>query len=272
MREGDQTTTPRNASASSRAGSREPGAGSREPANVCQLALSAIDRFLTISNSIERFVFFRVFSTRTIWHLENVMKTITSLACGLACAVGASLGVASVTAVVEGSDRSASMTMEGSDLWTSAPVKIDRSAQTFERIPAVLSTYASAPVRTAGTKAPEEQEVAASVSPAASAVPLSADHLRWCASRYRSFNPATNSYRSFSGEVRTCSPPLETTAPVSKYSKGQAARSSFVGERVATWCASRYRSYRPEDNTYQPHGGPRRVCQGPRAADEMALR
>lgn len=206
------------------------------------------------------------------WHLGNVMKTITSLACGLACAVGASLGVASVTSVVEGSDSSPSMTMEGSDLWTSAPVKINRSAQTFERIPALLSTYASAPVRTAGTKSPEEREVVAPMSPAPSAVPLSADHLSWCASRYRSFNPATDSYRSFSGEVRTCSPPLGITAPVSSYSKGQAARSSFVEERVATWCASRYRSYRPEDNTYQPHVGQRRVCKGPRAGDETALR
>ncbi|MER8725965.1 BA14K family protein [Mesorhizobium sp. M1027] len=28
------------------------------------------------------------------------------------------------------------------------------------------------------------------------------------------------------------------------------------------YCFSRYRSYRPEDNSYQPHsGGPRRQCE-----------
>lgn len=29
------------------------------------------------------------------------------------------------------------------------------------------------------------------------------------------------------------------------------------------WCANRYRSYRAYDNTYQPYGGPRRLCVSP---------
>jgi hypothetical protein len=30
------------------------------------------------------------------------------------------------------------------------------------------------------------------------------------------------------------------------------------------WCLARYRSYRIEDNSYQPFdGGPRRACQSP---------
>ncbi|MDO1584399.1 BA14K family protein [Rhizobium oryzicola] len=29
------------------------------------------------------------------------------------------------------------------------------------------------------------------------------------------------------------------------------------------WCAARYRSYQVEDNTYQPFGGARRICQSP---------
>lgn len=29
------------------------------------------------------------------------------------------------------------------------------------------------------------------------------------------------------------------------------------------WCADRYRSYSPYDNTFQPYGGPRRQCYSP---------
>lgn len=31
----------------------------------------------------------------------------------------------------------------------------------------------------------------------------------------------------------------------------------------AVWCAERYRSYRPSDNTFQPNHGPRRQCVSP---------
>lgn len=33
-----------------------------------------------------------------------------------------------------------------------------------------------------------------------------------------------------------------------------------LGETGAAWCASRYRSYRLSDNTFQPNEGPRRAC------------
>lgn len=162
------------------------------------------------------------------------MKTIASLAFGLACACVASLGVASVASVFKGSEGPSLTTTGESDLWTSTPVKIDRFAQTFERIPPVLSTYASAPPRTSGGTSLTEQKVAAPLSPAASEPPMSTEHLDWCASRYRSFNPATNSYRSFSGEVRTCSSPFETSSSVSLYSVDHAVRSKPVTERAAT--------------------------------------
>lgn len=201
------------------------------------------------------------------------MKTIASLAFGLACAVGASLGVASVTSlVVKGSERSQVLTMEASDLWTSTPIKIDRTTQTFERISPVLSTYASAPVQAAGSMPGPEQKVVVSL-PAADEHPgLSGDHLSWCASRYRSFDPSTNSYRSFSGEIRTCSSPFETSASISSHSRDGYAQLQSAPQQLAAWCASRYRSYRPSDNTYQPHSGQRRVCQGPKAGGEIALR
>lgn len=40
---------------------------------------------------------------------------------------------------------------------------------------------------------------------------------------------------------------------------GAASQPSYRSH--AQWCASRYRSYRAYDNTYQPYSGPRRQCR-----------
>ncbi len=40
------------------------------------------------------------------------------------------------------------------------------------------------------------------------------------------------------------------------------ARPSY-GSNHQQWCASRYRSYRAYDNTFQPNNGPRRQCVSP---------
>lgn len=39
-------------------------------------------------------------------------------------------------------------------------------------------------------------------------------------------------------------------------------RRSYSGRHV-NWCYNRYRSYRDYDNSYQPYGGPRRLCRSP---------
>ena len=36
-----------------------------------------------------------------------------------------------------------------------------------------------------------------------------------------------------------------------------------VGNAHVNWCYNRYRSYRAYDNSYQPYGGPRRICYSP---------
>jgi hypothetical protein len=37
---------------------------------------------------------------------------------------------------------------------------------------------------------------------------------------------------------------------------------AYVTQEHVSYCFNRYRSYRPEDNTYQPYGGgPRRQCR-----------
>ena len=40
-------------------------------------------------------------------------------------------------------------------------------------------------------------------------------------------------------------------------------RSNGSSDADANWCAERYRSYRPSDNTFQPIRGPRRQCVSP---------
>jgi len=201
------------------------------------------------------------------------MKTIATLAFGTTCAVGASLAVASVASVaVTAPESSARLTLGTSELWTTTPVKIDRAAQSFERLPAVLSTYASSPARIARTASPVARNIEVAMNAAVGVPDFSADHLDWCASRYRSYNANTNSYRSFSGEMKSCSPPFESRQSASDKYPGQAAQSSSTSEGVVAWCAARYQSYRLADNTYQPYGGQRRPCPGPKSGDEMALR
>src|SRR5215217_464596 len=37
------------------------------------------------------------------------------------------------------------------------------------------------------------------------------------------------------------------------------------------WCMARYRSYQPEDNTYQPYGGGRRRCESPYGGGSVVI-
>ncbi len=200
------------------------------------------------------------------------MKTIATLAFGITCAVGASLGVASVASVVVPEPGSSErLTLAPSDLWTTTPVKIDRATQSFERLPAVLSTYASSPVRITRSASAAGRTIEVSKTPSGQPTMLSSEHLEWCASRYRSFNADTNTYRSFSGETRACSSPFESRQFASDQYQAPSAQ-SFTSDDVAAWCAARYLSYNAEDNTYQPRGGHRQPCRGPKYGDEMARR
>lgn len=100
-------------------------------------------------------------------------------------------------------------------------------------------------------------------------------HVQWCSERYRSYRPEDNSYTSYSGEKRECVSPFAAGVEEAAEAPVQAsADRPFVGyaiedeepsgltpEHVRS-CFERYRSYRLEDNSYQPYGGgPRRQCR-----------
>jgi hypothetical protein len=186
------------------------------------------------------------------------MKAIASVAFGIASAVGACVAVASLASyVIAEPERHSFANLAAPDLWTTEPRRIDPSAQHYERLPPLYSTYVTnAPALKIADASKELQPIPAKV---VQQKPwLSAEHIQWCAQRYRSFDPATNSYRSYSGQVRHCTSPSDVAQPDEGPQDGPP-----ISAQAADWCASRYRSYRREDNTYQPFDGPRRACQPP---------
>ncbi|RJT23495.1 BA14K family protein [Mesorhizobium waimense] len=176
------------------------------------------------------------------------------------------------------------------ELWTKDAHPVNKEAQTLERIPAEQAAVpdakadaAAAPqttpattdaIATSAIQPSTDEELASAVLPAA--------HVEWCMSRYRSYRPGDNSYMSYSGQQRPCiSPYLDPGTPRRAAQPADAA--SYVEANDASmdgyattyeadgaqlspdhmeYCFSRYRSYRPEDNTYQPYsGGPRQQCE-----------
>lgn len=118
---------------------------------------------------------------------------------------------------------------------------------------------------------------------------LSAAHANWCASRYRSYRKEDDSYTRYDGERWPCVSPHSrnlaaeagglwpTASEADSYDTefagdpssapwGEASddpnKAVYINSDHVSYCLSRYRSYRPEDNTYQPFGGgPRRQCR-----------
>lgn len=197
------------------------------------------------------------------------MSGLASVAFGIATVVG-TVAVAAAMASI-GMAENTEQGLRGlrdADLWTTEPTRVDPALQTYERLPAALSTYAMDDSRRIPAKRPAAAAAAAVVAdiPPPSSE-MSAEHLNWCASHYRSFDPATNTYRSFQGQVRVCRPSSETSRPALA---STTSASADPLANAAIWCANRYKSYRAEDNTYQPYDGPRMKCIPPAEAQTVA--
>lgn len=182
---------------------------------------------------------------------------------------------------------------EVADLWTVTPRSVDTAAQDFERLPTtqIIPPSQASEKRAVEVASAEEGGIdpintsatAGGLEEANSAMPPA--HSDWCADRYRSYRPEQNVYMAYSGELRTCvSPYLNEGDAASLQGASDNGGSYDLGEYDETYmpaaeegyqvmdvamsadhvndCFSRYRSYRPEDNSYQPYdGGPRRQCQ-----------
>ncbi len=198
-------------------------------------------------------------------------------------------------------------------LWTDKPVAIDRSAQALERLPALIAAI-DVPAQE-NPLGGEINSVANAVPPQRSAdrleiassqnddpmmqgadmppmgaqtdngmIELSAAHIDWCFAQYRSYRIEDNSYQPFDApERQQCQSPHEggmAVADASGMGEGalppETVEDTMTGQTVAAeepqmiaasgsvdtaWCFAQYRSYRAEDNSYQPFDdGPRRQC------------
>ncbi|MER9959731.1 BA14K family protein [Mesorhizobium sp. M0045] len=168
------------------------------------------------------------------------------------------------------------------ELWAKDPRPVNSASQRLERLPArpvpVRTSEVDRTARPADTAAASTADatVTGSIKPPAEEQQqaLPAAHVEWCASRYRSYRPDDNRYTSYSGQQRPCiSPYLDITddgsyveasdtSSVEGYAPSDEPGAAEFSSDHVQYCFSRYRSYRPEDNSYQPYsGGPRRQCE-----------
>lgn len=234
---------------------------------------------------------------------EHRVKALLAIVAGFGASLGmfaGGLALAIYLVAVE-PEQQPGPSVDVADLWTAEPRKVDRAGQHLERLPAetpsdpkLTAGNAADPARNPATGAVDDfvtgsVQAAAGEAAREDRVPpdeypsneLSAAHLAWCADRYRSYRPEDDSYTSYSGDQQPCVSPfsgdLAATAedvssplaesypellaePAVQYaSDGPAA---FASDDHVSYCFSRYRSYRPEDNSYQPYGGgPRQQCR-----------
>lgn len=205
-----------------------------------------------------------------------------------------------ILAVEAREEERPALSMDSTGVWTTEPVRV-ASAAAAPASPATPATPTKVtPIRPAEATAPAEpqdddQLTTASLPPPLEERPAPAEdpamiaaHVDWCASRYRSYDPGDNSYRSYSGGLRDCvSPYLEEALAENTVMEADAGNDlandglgndiggdMIVDERVSYMdggpapvehiqaCMSRYRSYDPGDNSYQPYGGgPRMQCE-----------
>jgi len=135
--------------------------------------------------------------------------------------------------------------MDTPDLWTTKPKQVDTAAQNLERLPAVAAADTTAapaptPAVAASTTGSEPTRDAIDNTVTASIGPKPSDE-------------------------------ITHQMPVARDAGGAILPSPSVTPAQAQWCFARYRSYRVEDNSYQPYGGSsRRQCKAPGAAVTQA--
>lgn len=220
------------------------------------------------------------------------MKPVLQLLAASALAVGMTIGgvVLASSALSPEEDPHRFTGLDIKDLWTSEPVRVDPDQQTLDRLPPRYASHVVISEPQQNTAQKQAETVERTTRSRIAEVPILADapkmgeaenetavnalppeHFAWCSERYRSYEPMSNTYRSFSGESRSCASPFQTDVGVQTEEAGAELVTVSGGDMEATpyaldeehvmACMQRYRSYRPTDNTYQPYGGgPRQTC------------
>lgn len=145
--------------------------------------------------------------------------------------------------------------------------RVDVAQQDFERVEGPVPEENAAPPDVEAMASVEIDDISTAAIPSQETA-LNPEHVAWCKERYRSYRPESNSYTSYSGRERECNSPfitdeiaIEAAAQSEEFFNESTSAGMARLEHVES-CFARYRSYRPEDNTYQPYGGgPRVPCE-----------
>ncbi|WP_320203754.1 BA14K family protein [Agrobacterium rosae] len=137
-------------------------------------------------------------------------------------------------------------------LWTTAPVRVDRLAQNYERLPSTVA-YADPP-SAQNSIASNKDEAHNKSDPSQ----LKQEATAWCRVKYRSYNDADDSYQPSTGGPRK--PCLAPSAGARQFAQVRTDSQIAISDDHTQLCAAKYRSYRSSDDTYQSYGGARRVC------------
>lgn len=222
------------------------------------------------------------------------MKTLAAIiASVLLSIVTFSLGVFGATLYLSTPEpASLSRAIGVADLWTTEPKVVarnrhQREAAEGEEMSASRIELGSLPNETRDQQsfldAQPDEFLTSSIAEDQNPGPktLSREHVQWCISRYNSYRADDDTYQPYTGKRRHCvSPYFANGAPIHDVDRGVAEevllssdRSLGDGQKNAPLvtadvedhtrkCGERYKSYRTDDNTYQPYdGGPRRQCQ-----------
>jgi hypothetical protein len=152
-------------------------------------------------------------------------------------------------------------------IWTSGPVRVDTSTQPYERVAAVQSPALSS--QTFALKDPiSDHSPDISTSGLDDARPKTADVAvggDLCKQRYKSYRASDNTYQPLSGGPRRqCDMGITAVAKPDRPANTVAENGT---KDHGAWCQSRYSSYDPTDDTYQPlGGGNRKLCTSPSAS------
>jgi hypothetical protein len=224
------------------------------------------------------------------------MKTIAAFIAGLLLSgVTFILGILFAVMYLPASEQ-ASLSHSGdvSGLWTSKPTIVDAAHERLKRVAAKMPDPPTNEIQR-NSDITSENPLAMStgqnnVDPTTTSATIDSAqenlkqfHTEWCKRRYSSYRVDDDSYQPYRGIRRQCASPYIVAGNITPASTAVIERTSLVTRddqdeqktasaeetvgpqdadaQQAMKCARRYRSYRPEDNTYQPFdGGPRRQC------------
>lgn len=226
--------------------------------------------------------------------MKTVAALIGSVLLSIVTFIAGVLGATFYMAAPE--PASIGKTSEISDLWTAEPTVVARNQGGLERVAA--STIPVSDARSGGSLSepvervsavPDEElddvttgsVVDATEPEAERAATLRREHVQWCMAKFNSYRAEDGTYQPYNGKRRACVSPygsgeselLHETDGASEEILSSARRThadidvgvTEVTEEMESHireCSTRYRSYRPADNSYQPYdGGPRRQCR-----------